>query len=161
MTVVPQKWSQWPQIVPPFTGAEMVPLLDQNGINSWAHLSDLLGVGIRAVANSGVANIPAFAALCNAGVDTMGLATSAGTQAQAQVVAIALGPIAIGNQGSVQFNGYISGLSGLTPGPVWLGVAGGLVNAPPNSPGGYNTLVGYAISTTELILAPGFPQGPN
>lgn len=152
------KVSTLPRITPPFIGSEVLYIIDANGVPSKVLLSDILGIGVRQTINAGGANIPAFAALANVGAGQMGLATNNGTLQQAQVVAIALAAIGTGQSGNVQFNGYISGLSGLTVGPVWLGTAGGLVSAPPLTQGLYQTRVGYAISATELILQPGFPE---
>ena len=154
------KVSALPQITPPFYGTETIYIIDHSGVSSKAVLSDIMGIGIRAVVNNGAANFAQFSILANDGAGGMQLATNNSTQALAQAVAISLGALAMTHTGNVQFNGYVPGLSGLTPGPVWLGTAGGITSVPPTTPGSYQTLVGYAISSTELILAPGFPIGP-
>lgn len=149
-----------PRIQPPFLGTETMYILDRNGLDAKVLLSDVMGIGVRQVTNSGSADAPQFAIMTNNGAGQMKLADNT-AQATAQAVCIALAAIAMGSRGLVQFNGYVAGLSGLTPGPVWLGTAGGLVFAPPLTPGSFQCKVGTAISATELIFDPQAPLGPQ
>lgn len=68
---------------------------------------------------------------------------------ESKAFGIARETITSGNSGQVTFNGYISGLSGLTPGYIYyLSDSGSLTQTP-----GTNTIkLGFAISTSELIL---------
>jgi hypothetical protein len=150
-----------PQIVPPFTGTEVLYVIDDNGVSSKVLLSDLAGIGIRAMKNSDIVNFPAFAILASNGVPGQLVVADDSTLGLAQAVAVCLAGIAVGQLGTVQFNGYCRGFVGLTVGPLWLGTAGGISNAPPAAGSGkYATRLGVAISTTEAILEFGYPNGP-
>lgn len=69
--------------------------------------------------------------------------------------------IASGNTGTVQFPGQIiTGLSGLTPGPVYLSTTpGGTATTPPASARKAIQLLGYALSATSMRFQPQLISG--
>lgn len=161
MTLIATRVSSKPQIVPPFTGAEILYIIDANGVSSKVALSDLLGQGVRPGINNDAANFPQFALLALNGNREFVLAQNNVDLLHATVVAIAIAAIAIGQTGNVQFAGYVPGLSGLTPGPVWLGTGGGLLAAAPTASCTYQCKIGTAFSSTELFFNPQAPFGPQ
>lgn len=60
-----------------------------------------------------------------------------------------------GNAAIIAFSGIITGLVGLTPGRLWLGVTGGVSATAPTTPGQIAQAVGQAISATSMNFAPG------
>jgi hypothetical protein len=65
-----------------------------------------------------------------------------------------------GANATIYLEGIITGLSGLTPGDVWLGEAGAATQTPPASgSGGIAQLVGTAISATEMDFEKEQPIG--
>lgn len=163
MTIVGQDSpvSLLPQIVPPFTGTEILYVIDENGVSSKVALSDIAGIGIRKMKNQDIEDFPALSVLASNGVPGQLVLADNGSLPLAQACAVCLAGILVGALGNVQFNGYCRGFAGLTVGPLWLGQAGGILSAPPA--GGSNrfaTRLGVAISTTEAILDFGYPNGP-
>lgn len=68
------------------------------------------------------------------------------------------GSATVGGGVPVQLSGLVSGLSGLTPGSkYYLGAAGAIST----TPGTASVLIGYAISSTTLLLEIGTSQSPN
>lgn len=62
--------------------------------------------------------------------------------------------IASAATGVVHFEGKISGLTGLTPGDVYLGAAGAVTATAPTATGSCSQLVGTATSATEVNFNP-------
>lgn len=92
--------------------------------------------------------LPGMVALADSGTQTqaqsiLGIATAAGTSGTQITVATA--------------GQTVTGLFGLTPGPVFLGPSGSLTSTPPAAPSfvGY---VGYAISSTSVLVLTQSPQ---
>lgn len=63
------------------------------------------------------------------------------------------------NAGLLYFAGKIEGLSGLTPGPVWLdpAVPGGITSTAPSTPGQVAQQVGIAVTADTVIFMPQAP----
>jgi hypothetical protein len=81
-------------------------------------------------------------------------ADAAGT---AQGLCIALAVISSASAGMFQFNGIVTGLSGLTAGATYYlsdATAGLLTTTPPSTLGHYVVRLGIALSTTEFNLRP-------
>lgn len=68
-----------------------------------------------------------------------------------------LAAVASGAVATVFFEGRVTGLSGLTPGPQYLGANGGVVASPGTGVGAIAQAVGTAYSTTEFTFE---GQGP-
>lgn len=64
-----------------------------------------------------------------------------------------------GDTAIVQFAGILDGLTGLTPGPVWLGPAGTLVSTPNTTGGQINQQAGIAVQATTALFAPQLVEG--
>lgn len=79
------------------------------------------------------------------------------TTSSKRAVGFAPSAIANGATGTIQFEGTIAGLSGLTIGaPYYLATtAGGITTTPPTGSGNAVQMVGVAISATELSFEPG------
>lgn len=81
-------------------------------------------------------------------------ATTAGKEAHGFVQSA----ITSGASGVVTFDGSISGLSGLTVGPVYLSTTpGGVTGTVPSTAGNVVQQVGYATSATTLVFEMGTP----
>jgi hypothetical protein len=78
----------------------------------------------------------------------VGLCTSAAAPA---AVAESRGASAM-NLSTAQWDARTGQVGGLTVGPYWVGGLGLLTNAAPTTPGRYVAFVGYAISTTVMVL---------
>jgi hypothetical protein len=77
--------------------------------------------------------------------------------ATAEAVAMATAAIAAGATGIFQFDGVVTGLSGLTPGATYYlsaATAGAMTTTAPSTVGQYVTRLGKAISATEFMLKP-------
>lgn len=59
----------------------------------------------------------------------------------------------------VQFFGILGGLSGLTPGPAYLGATGAVTSTPNATAGQISQEVGIALSATSIWFAPQHPTG--
>jgi hypothetical protein len=70
-----------------------------------------------------------------------------------QAHGVALSSISSGSSGNVLVFGIpVTGLSGLTIGPYFLGTTGGLTSSAPTASGSIIQATGFAVSTTELFL---------
>jgi hypothetical protein len=72
-------------------------------------------------------------------------------------ICVALAVIASASTGVFQFNGIVTGLTGLTAGTTYYlsaATAGLMTSTPPSTLGQYVVRLGIAVSTTELDLRP-------
>lgn len=72
-------------------------------------------------------------------------------------VCVALAVVANGASGTFQFNGVVTGLTGLTAGSTYYlsaATAGLMSTTPPSTIGQYVVRLGIAVSTTELDFRP-------
>jgi hypothetical protein len=121
-----------PSFQPAPTGAPTASILAAGNISA--------GALVNVYNNSGTANV------------VQADNTSSATPANG----VALNAITNGTSGTITFGPVlVTGLSGLTPGQLFLGTAGGVTSTAPSSSGDVVQPVGLAITSSEAVFNPG------